>query len=72
VPREAEIAVRGGRWSSARVTTLRADDVHAHNTFDQPRAVVPAEGPGVSARDGVAVCRFPAASVTRLSIALER
>ena len=67
-PREAEITVRGGRWSSARVRTLAADDIHAHNTFASPAAVVAAEGPALTARGGMAVHRFPAASVTRLTI----
>jgi alpha-N-arabinofuranosidase len=71
-PREAEIVVRGGRWSSARVRTLAADDIHAHNTFERPSAVAPADGPAVAAREGMAVYRFPPASVTRLTITLDR
>lgn len=67
---EAEVVLRGARWSEARVTTLRADDIHAHNTFDRPRTVVPAEGATLSPRAGLAVHRFPPASVTRLAIAL--
>ncbi|HEV7499929.1 MAG TPA: alpha-L-arabinofuranosidase C-terminal domain-containing protein [Vicinamibacteria bacterium] len=68
--RETEIAVRGGRAGTARVTTLAADDIHAHNTFERPTAVVPVEGAGLTLRDGIVVHRFPPASVTRLSIDL--
>ena len=68
--REAEIVVRGGRAAGARVTTIAAGDVHAHNTFDRPTAVVPMAGAPLTLRDGVAVHRFPPASVTRLTIDL--
>ena len=67
--REAEIAVRGGAVRSVRATTLTSRDVHDHNTFDAPRAVVPAEA-DVAVSGAVLVHRFPAASVTKLEIAL--
>jgi alpha-N-arabinofuranosidase len=69
-PRETEIAVRGARTASARVRTLATTDVHAHNTFEQPQAVTPADGPTLDAREGVLVHRFPPASVSRLTIQL--
>jgi len=69
-PRETEIAVRGAQVTSARVRTLAADDVHAHNSFDRPTAVVPADAAAASARGGVIVHRFPPASVTRLTFDL--
>jgi alpha-L-arabinofuranosidase len=68
-PREAEIAVRGGSIRSVRATTLASGDVHDHNTFDAPRAVVPAEAE-IAASGSLLVHRFPAASVTKLEIAL--
>jgi len=66
---EAEIALRGGSAGSIRATTLAARDVHDHNTFEAPRAVVPAEA-DVAAGAAPLVYRFPAASVTKLEIAL--
>lgn len=66
---EAEIAVRGGTARSVTAMALAAADVHAHNTFADPRAVEPK---AVAARlvKGRVMHTFPAASVTRLTIAL--
>lgn len=66
--RDTEIAVRGAAIASARATTLAAADIHAHNSFDQPRGVQPVEGPVSAPRDGLIVHRFPPASVTRLTV----
>ncbi len=68
--REAEVAVRGAKVVSARATTLTADDIHAHNSFEHPGAVEPSEGATAEARGGVLVHRFPPASVTRLTMEL--
>jgi alpha-N-arabinofuranosidase len=69
-PRESEISIRGAAVKSARITTLTHADMHAHNTFTSPDAVVPAtrELPA-----GGAALRhtFPAASVTRIQMTLE-
>jgi alpha-N-arabinofuranosidase len=67
--RAAEITVRGARAQSASARVLAAADVHAHNTFDAPRAVEPRDEAARVAH-GVIVFRFPPASVTRLRIAL--
>jgi len=67
--REAEIVVRGGSIRSVRATTLSSRDVHDHNTFDAPRAVVPAEAE-VAVGGTPLAYRFPAASVTKLEITL--
>jgi alpha-L-arabinofuranosidase len=67
--REAEIAIRGGSVRSARATTLASRDVHDHNTFDAPRAVAPAEAE-VAVSGTPFAYRFPAASVTKLELAL--
>jgi alpha-N-arabinofuranosidase len=69
-PRETEVALRGAQATSARVRTLAAGDIHAHNSFERPAAVVPADGPAASVREGVIVHRFPPASVTRLTFDL--
>lgn len=70
-PREAEIAVRGAVIASARATTLAATDIHAHNSFAEPQALVPKDAPAAAPQGGVLVHRFPPASVTRLTLALQ-
>ncbi len=40
-PKASDIVVRGGRIRNISVTTLAAADVHAHNSFDNPRSVEP-------------------------------
>jgi alpha-N-arabinofuranosidase len=68
--RETEINVRGAVPGSAKAVTIAATDIHAHNTFADPRAVQPRDQPVSAARDGVIVHRFPPASVTRLTLEL--
>jgi alpha-N-arabinofuranosidase len=65
---ETEITIRGARISDARATVLTANDVHAHNTFDQPHALEPTEKPVQSASPFV--YSFAPASVTRLEFDL--
>jgi alpha-L-arabinofuranosidase len=67
--RVAEIALRGARASSVEARVLTAPDVHAHNTFENPRAVEP-RSEQVSVTPGDLVFQFPPASVTRLLITL--
>ena len=69
-PREAEIAVRGATVRSATATTLAARDVHDHNTFEAPRTVVPTAAQAVAVGSSPLVYHFPAASVTKLEIAV--
>lgn len=68
-PLEAEISVRGAAIQSADGMILTADDIHAHNTFERPRAVVPRSlpltGQGPRLRH-----TFAPASVTRLTLQL--
>ncbi|MCM3872464.1 MAG: hypothetical protein ND895_17405 [Pyrinomonadaceae bacterium] len=68
-PREAEIAIRGARAGSAQAQVLTAADVHAHNTFENPRGVEP-RSEQVAVNPGALSFRFPPASVSRLQIAL--
>jgi alpha-N-arabinofuranosidase len=70
-PRAVEMSVRGATASSARAVVLAASDIHAHNTFDQPRAVQPREQQVAAPSGGVLVHELPPASVTRLTIALD-
>lgn len=67
--REAVITVRGGSAASASATELAGDQAHAHNSFENPRAVQPRSGPA-RVLGGAVLRRFPAASVTRLDITL--
>ena len=67
--REAEIAVRGAAVRSARATVLAARDIHDVNTFENPGVVVPRQA-NPPAGGQPLVFTFPAASVTKLEIAL--
>jgi alpha-N-arabinofuranosidase len=51
------------------VTTLTAKDIHAHNNFDNPRAVEP-QTSQAAAKGRALVYSFAPASVTRLQITL--
>jgi alpha-N-arabinofuranosidase len=66
-PTESEIVIRGATIQSATITTLAADDVHAHNSFESPKAVEP-KTQNATPRAGVLQHRFPPASVTKLEI----
>jgi alpha-L-arabinofuranosidase len=68
--RETEIGFQGASAVSARATTIAADDIHAYNTFERPTVVQPREGQAITAKGGLVTYRFPAASVTRLTVDL--
>lgn len=68
---DATIAVRGGRATAAQAVTLRATNIHAHNTFDRPSEVVPGASAALTAGSGGTLThRFPPASVTRVTVTL--
>jgi alpha-L-arabinofuranosidase len=67
--RQAEIAVRGAAIKTVRAFTLTAGDLHAHNTFADPRRVEPAEI-RVEQTGNPLVHVFSPASVTRFDIEL--
>ncbi|UCC74901.1 MAG: alpha-L-arabinofuranosidase [Gemmatimonadota bacterium] len=69
--RETEITIRGATVGAIAATTLAARDVHDHNTFEKPDTVVPTTARLRVGRSPF-VYRFPAASVTKLEIALGR
>ncbi len=69
-PRETEIVVRGARAATAQAVVLATPDVHAHNTFADPKAVQPRNEP-VTVNAGAISYRFAPASVTRLQVSLE-
>jgi len=68
-PREAEISLHGGTPRSVAGVTLAAADPHAHNTFEDTRAVEP-KPVNVYVKGAGVVHQFPPASVTKLTITL--
>lgn len=64
-PRETEISVRGAAIKTVSATSLVAGDIHAHNTFADPRRIEPKEV-RVNLTGSQLVYSFPPASVTRL------
>jgi alpha-L-arabinofuranosidase len=66
---ETQVGVRGGSVARVAGTVLASGDMHAHNTFDQPDAVVPTSL-SVGLGDGLVNVRIPAASVVRLDLFL--
>jgi alpha-N-arabinofuranosidase len=68
--RTVEIGVRGASPSGAQAVVLTAPDIHAHNTFDQPRQVQPRTQTVEEPRAGVVVHQLPPASVTRITVRL--
>ncbi|MBT9330491.1 alpha-N-arabinofuranosidase [Paracidobacterium acidisoli] len=67
--RETEIRLQGGSAVSAEATVLAADDIHAHNTFEQPRAVQTRTATAAVSGQSVRFT-FPPSSVTRLAVTL--
>jgi alpha-N-arabinofuranosidase len=68
-PRPTEVSLRGGSALSAQVTVLAAPDIHAHNDFDHPEAVVP-ETQSARVNGSRFAWTFKPASVTKLEIEL--
>jgi alpha-L-arabinofuranosidase len=67
--REAQLLVRGAKMRSAAATVLSHADIHAHNTFSERNAVTPKEQ-SAEVKGDVLNFRFPAASVTKLTVQL--
>jgi alpha-N-arabinofuranosidase len=68
-PVEAEIRIRGGSARNGRGRMLTGPDIHAHNTFAEPRAVEPRDVE-IGVTTGANTHRFAPASVTRLELEL--
>jgi alpha-N-arabinofuranosidase len=68
-PRLTEIAIHGGAVKSGTVTTMTSSDIHAHNTFDQPSALIP-RTEQMKVGGSTLVYEFPPASVSALQIEL--
>lgn len=69
-PRETLIRLRGARASTGTLTILTSGDVHAHNTFDRPDAVIPVTIDLTLTGRELAVA-IPPASVVKLTLSLE-
>jgi alpha-N-arabinofuranosidase len=67
--RETEIGVQGATIKGVSVTTLTAKDIHAHNSFDNPRAIEP-QSSQATIKGGTVVYNFAPASVTKLQLEL--
>ncbi len=67
--RNTEVSLRGASARSCRVTVLTSSDIHAHNDFDNPGAVVPQPEPADVSGPSF-VWTFRPASVTKLEIDL--
>jgi alpha-N-arabinofuranosidase len=66
---ERTIRLRGASAKSVKATVLTHTDLHAHNTFDAPRAVEP-RGEALTASGSEFSVRIAPASVTKLEIEL--
>jgi alpha-N-arabinofuranosidase len=65
-----EIVVRGAKTVSARARVLSTGDIHAHNTFEEPRAVEPRDE-AVNLKTDTLTFTFAPASVTRIQLNLQ-
>jgi len=67
--RETEITLRGSSVRACQSRVLSSTDIHAHNSFANPRALEPKDA-DVSINSSTFVYQFLPASVTRLQISL--
>jgi len=68
-PRTAEVNLRGASARACHVTVLASADIHAHNDFENPRAMEPERKPASTRGSSFAWILKPA-SLTRLEIDL--
>ncbi|MGH9802203.1 MAG: alpha-L-arabinofuranosidase C-terminal domain-containing protein, partial [Blastocatellia bacterium] len=66
---QSEISVHGATVKDVTVTTLTAKDIHAHNNFENPRAIEPQSAQAVI-KSGSVSFNFAPASVTKLQLNL--
>ncbi len=69
-PSETELIVRGAKVLSAKARVLSTKDIHAYNSFENPRTVEPRDE-AVSLRAESVVFRFAPASVTQVQMTLQ-
>jgi alpha-N-arabinofuranosidase len=65
---EIECELRGMDASSVSGSIITAPEMDAHNTFESPEVVKPAEFGGASARNGVLKATLPPKSVVVLAV----
>ena len=65
--KQVQIALRGSTALTASATVLASNDIHAHNTFDQPNTVT-LKQLACTVRDGAVHLTVPPASVTAIQI----
>jgi alpha-N-arabinofuranosidase len=68
--RETEIDIVGARVAAAQARVLTSTDIHAHNSFQNPRGLEPRDEAVNVGAAGRLVYRFAPASVTRLTLTL--
>jgi alpha-N-arabinofuranosidase len=68
--RETEINIRGARIAACQARVLSDQDIHAHNSFENPHALEPKDAQVNLRSGGALVYRFAPASVTRLQLTL--
>jgi alpha-N-arabinofuranosidase len=68
-PKTSEIAIRGGHVLNISATVLAAANVHAHNSFDNPRSVEPSTN-ALTVSAAVFQHTFPPASVTKFEVTI--
>jgi alpha-N-arabinofuranosidase len=68
-PAEMVLQLRGGKADTVRQTVLTHEKVNAHNTFEEPKVVVP-QTMEVKQRGEAIQCMLPPASVVRLDVRL--
>ncbi len=68
-PKTGEIVIRGGRVQNITATILAAADVHAHNSFENPRSVEPSTKT-LTVIGQNTEHTFPPASVTKFEVTI--
>jgi len=68
--REALIAIRGGNVRSVRINLLADQDLHAHNTFEQPDVVRAKSAAGATIERNEVRYAFPPVSVAQVTVDL--
>ncbi len=67
--REAEIVLRGAKVVNAKAWVVGGNDIHAHNTLDEPEQVKTRTAE-VAVRTGSLGFTFPPASVVKIEVGL--
>lgn len=66
--RETEINVNGAKIVSANARVLSSTDIHARNSFENPKGLVPRDETVTIGAGGKLIYKFAPASVTRLTL----